>query len=154
MGAFPLLGIDRSSWNEEHEKDLVALKARERHDPFSGWFTESFIPAFHHIVGSKFKVYYEPFSRCNVAHISKRPVSEHLGSGLFEYDETAMQMIARVLTTVVASILPLCSVIILYVVQSNGLRLGIIVILSAIFSLALALMTNARKIEIFAATSA
>jgi hypothetical protein len=58
------------------------------------------------------------------------------------------------MTTVVASLLPLCSVIVLYVVQSNGLRLGIIVILSACFSLALALMTNARKIEVFAATSA
>jgi len=54
----------------------------------------------------------------------------------------------------VASLLPLCSVIILYVVQANGLRLGIVVVLSAIFSLALSLMTNARKIEIFAATSA
>jgi hypothetical protein len=59
MGAFPLLGIDRTSWNKEHEKDLVALRARERHDPFSGWFTERFIPAFHHIVGSKFKVHSE-----------------------------------------------------------------------------------------------
>jgi uncharacterized protein DUF6594 len=88
------------------------------------------------------------------ADLIKRPVSEDLGSGLFEYDETTMQMIARVATTVVASVLPLCSVIILYVVQSNGLRLGIIVLLSAVFSLALALMTNSRKIEIFAATSA
>jgi hypothetical protein len=58
------------------------------------------------------------------------------------------------MTTVVASLLPLCSVVVLYVVQSNGLRLGIIVVLSACFSLALALMTNARKIEVFAATSA
>jgi len=63
-------------------------------------------------------------------------------------------MIARLLSTVIASILPLCSVVILYLVKANGLRLGIIVVLSACFSLALALMTNARKIEIFAATSA
>jgi hypothetical protein len=65
-----------------------------------------------------------------------------------------VKRIVRVVTTVVASILPLCSVIILYVVQSNASRLGIIVLLSALFSLALALMTDSRKIEIFAATSA
>lgn len=63
-------------------------------------------------------------------------------------------MISRLISTVIASVLPLCSVIGLYVVTSNGLRLGMIVLLSACFSLALALMTTARKIEIFVATSA
>jgi hypothetical protein len=88
------------------------------------------------------------------ANIFESPISETLGSGLYEYKETTMHKIARVTTTVVASILPLCSVVVLYLVQSNATRLGIIVVLSALFSLALSLMTNSRKIEIFAATSA
>jgi len=82
------------------------------------------------------------------------PVSTNLGAGLYQYDETTLGIIVRVITTVIASILPLCSVVVLDVVQTNGLRLGIIVILTALFSLALSLMTSARKIEIFAATCA
>jgi hypothetical protein len=84
----------------------------------------------------------------------KRPVSEHLGEGLYEYNDTTLRSLGRIAMTVIASILPLCSVVILYVVRSNGLRLGIIIILSALFSLSLALMKTARNIEIFAATSA
>jgi hypothetical protein len=56
MGAFPLLGIDKDSWNCENENDFVAIKARPRSDAFSNWFTEKFVPAYHHILGEKFKV--------------------------------------------------------------------------------------------------
>jgi hypothetical protein len=63
-------------------------------------------------------------------------------------------MIAFIIAAVVASVLPLCSVIMLSLLQSKTLQLGSIVALSSGFSLALALMTNARQIEIFAATSA
>jgi hypothetical protein len=65
-----------------------------------------------------------------------------------------LHKVGRIATTMIASILPLGSIIILYVVENNAVRLGIIVVLTALFSLALALMTNSRTIEIFAATSA
>lgn len=42
----------------------------------------------------------------------------------------------------------------LYIVQSNKIRLVMIGVFSAAFSLALAVMTNARRIEVFAATAA
>jgi hypothetical protein len=73
---------------------------------------------------------------------------------MYEYDDSTLKMIAFVITAVVASILPLCSVIMLSLVQSKTLQLGSIVVLSSSFSVALALMTNARQIEVFAATSA
>lgn len=56
MGAFPLLGIDKDSWNCENENDFVAIKARPQSDAFSNWFTEKLVPAYHHILGEKFKV--------------------------------------------------------------------------------------------------
>jgi hypothetical protein len=65
-----------------------------------------------------------------------------------------LKLVLGTLTTVVSSILPISSVVVLYFVRSNGLQLGMLVVFSAIFSFALALMTNARKVEIFAATSA
>jgi hypothetical protein len=55
---------------------------------------------------------------------------------------------------VAAALLPVLSIVVLYVVNSDGLKLGIIVLFSAVFALVLALMTNARRIEIFAATAA
>jgi hypothetical protein len=138
MGSFPLYGLDRKSWDPTYEWDLAALCSRKAPDPFSQWVSDRVIPTFHHIIGSKYRA----------------PVSEDIGSGIYEYNDSTIAFIAHIATTVVASVIPLSSVVILYVVKSNGLRLGIIALLSALFSLALALMTNARKIEIFAATSA
>jgi hypothetical protein len=151
MGAFPLVGMDRNAWSKDFETDLIALSPREKHDSFSEWVTEKFIPAFHNRIGEKFKVS-KGISRLTRADQFKRPIEE--GGGLYNYEETLLHKICRIATTVIASILPLCSIIILYVVENNAVRLGVIVLLTALFSLALALMTNSRTIEIFAATSA
>jgi hypothetical protein len=134
MGSFPLYGLDRNSWDKDHERDLLALSDRTTGDPFSQWFTNKAIPSFHHLLGKRFKT----------------PVSD----GVYDYNDSIIVWIGNVLSTVVASMLPLGSIVILYFVTSNGLRLTIIAILSACFSLALAVLTTARKIEIFAATSA
>lgn len=56
MGNFPLLGIDRHSYSEQYEKDLVAIRARSAPDFFSRWFTCGLIPKWHSAVGEKFKV--------------------------------------------------------------------------------------------------
>lgn len=73
---------------------------------------------------------------------------------MYNYEATLLSTILNITTTVVASLLPLCSVIMLYFAPSNALRLGLLVLVSALFSLALILMTNAKRIEVFAATSA
>lgn len=56
MGNFPLLGLDRDAWDEAHEDDLVALRARSRDDVFSSWVAETLVPTFHRWVGKRFKV--------------------------------------------------------------------------------------------------
>ncbi|KAH8899111.1 hypothetical protein GQ53DRAFT_817312 [Thozetella sp. PMI_491] len=56
MGCFPLLGLDKDAWNIEHEQDLVAMKARVAPDVLSKWFTEKFVPRYHHLVGRLYKV--------------------------------------------------------------------------------------------------
>jgi hypothetical protein len=97
--------------------------------------------------------YIQPFAPGHPLKTPESPTSGDLGIGLYNYREPLMASILRILTTVVASLLPLCSVILLYCAQSNTLRLILIVVASAVFALALSLMTNARKIEVFAATS-
>jgi hypothetical protein len=138
MGSFPLLGIDGDSWNEEHERDLVSLWSRRPPDVFSRWLSESVVPTFHRVAGAKFK----------------QPLPGNLGSGVFEYSDKTIRQVTRFTSTLIASAIPLMSVAILYTVKSNIMRLGIITVLSSLFSMALSLMTNARGIEGFAATSA
>ncbi|KAK9769780.1 putative DUF6594 domain-containing protein [Seiridium cardinale] len=140
MGNFPLIGPDRSSWCLRYEKDLVAIKARPLPDIFSRWLNFDMLPRWHQLFGGKLK--------------KPTDVEAGVGLGIYEYDDTVLAATARIFTTVVASMLPLCSIIVQYFVRGDILRLGLIVVASALFALALALMTNARMIEIFAATSA
>lgn len=56
MGNFPLLGLDRKTWDEEYENDLLALRARPAGGMFSSWVAETLVPLFHRFVGEKLKV--------------------------------------------------------------------------------------------------
>ena len=61
---------------------------------------------------------------------------------------------ADLITTVISSVLPIASVIILYFVHSKLARLGVVAGFTALFSLTLGTMTASRRVEIFAATAA
>jgi hypothetical protein len=143
MGNYPLLGIDRNSYDPDNDTDLIAVKARSTPDVFSRWLTYYLVPKWHDAVGSK---------------MTKRgfqdPEKTKIGEGICEYKDNVLVAVVRVTTTVVASLLPMVSVVALFFVHSYSLRLGVIVLASGFFSLVLQLMTNARKIEVFAATAA
>jgi hypothetical protein len=137
-GAFPLFGIDGDSWEPRNERDLISLKPEKPSDLFSKWLSDTLIPSYHRNIGRR----------------SKRPVSPELGGGMFEYSDKTIRQTTRFVSTTLASVIPLLSVAILYTVRSNILRLGIITVLSTLFSVTVSLTTNARGIEVFAATSA
>ncbi|XMA12641.1 hypothetical protein WAI453_005432 [Rhynchosporium graminicola] len=134
MGSFPLLGLDRDAWDVKTENDIIAIKPRETPDIFSRWFAESFIPRYHRVFGQRYR----------------KELPDNVGSGIYHYRESSLASAFRILVTVMASLLPICSVVALFLVESDGLRLGLIAIFSACFSLALALMTRARPVEVFA----
>lgn len=136
MGNFPLLGLDRTTWDKDHETDLVALRPRRQSDFFSNWVIENIVPKFHHFIGARFKT------------------PDPLSSGLFTYDDNTLLMITFCVITTIASTLPILSVVLLYYVQSDTARLWLAMMLCACFTLVLGLMTNARRIDIFATTAA
>ncbi|KAK7985822.1 hypothetical protein PG988_003444, partial [Apiospora saccharicola] len=138
MGYFPLVGADRNSYSENHERDLVAVKARSAPDPFTRWFNDGLVATWHGWFGR------------NV----KDQTELGIGRGIYEYNDDWLAGVARVIATVVASLLPTVSVVIQYFIHDDLIKLYLIVLASAIFALALATMTNARMVEIFAATSA
>lgn len=72
----------------------------------------------------------------------------------FEYSDKRVLRVANILGSVISSALLVCSVIALAFVKNVFVRLGIVAAFTQMFSLALVLITNARKVEIFAATAA
>lgn len=56
MGTFPLLGLDKDAWDKRNQDDLIAIKPRSTPDTLSRWLTEKLVPAYHHVLGKKFKV--------------------------------------------------------------------------------------------------
>jgi hypothetical protein len=57
MGAHPLLGTDRMSWDAQNEGDLAALMPRRAHDRFSQWFIDSLVPKLDRMFHRKYKVH-------------------------------------------------------------------------------------------------
>lgn len=75
-------------------------------------------------------------------------------SKLWYYSSERMQRVNMALVTVISSLTPLSSIIILSTVKNMAARLGIVCAFTLSFSLVLALATGARRVEIFAATAA
>jgi hypothetical protein len=59
-----------------------------------------------------------------------------------------------VVGAIISSILPTIVILVLYFVKRMIVRIGLVIIFTAIFSIALAIFTAARKVEIFSATAA
>lgn len=138
MGGYPLADIDRNAWSTPNAPDIVALRDQSNIDIFSNWYCERLIPFFHSICGRMFK----------------KPVEWDPESGLSNYSDTAVATVLDLFGTVISSLLPVSSIAVLYTVTAMSHRLGIVAGFTALFSLALAVTTNARRVEIFAATTA
>ena len=71
----------------------------------------------------------------------------------FLSDEKVTQLV-RLLAISLSSVLPIVSIVVLYVIKHAAVRLGAIIIFSILCSLALATLTNARNNEILGTTAA
>jgi hypothetical protein len=137
MGNFPLRGPDQNAWAPENNYDLLAIQRRSSRDPFSHWISTAFIPYLHRKFLNRFK----------------KPLPEDPESEICLYEDGKVAMVMNILSTVVASMLPIASIVILYFVHNTLDRLVIAVAFTGLFALCLALTTRARRVEIFAATS-
>ncbi|KAG4426053.1 hypothetical protein IFR04_000760 [Cadophora malorum] len=117
---------------------MVALQGPTIDDVFTAWISESAIPAFHKLWG----------------RFCKEPESdEHLRNTVL-YSDSSLIRITKLLTTVLACLIPVVSIIILYTVDRMSKRLGIIGAFTATFSFFIGLVTSASLADIFAATAA
>ena len=73
---------------------------------------------------------------------------------MVRYEDSKLLRVANLLSTLISSALPVGSILALNYIDRMIIRLVVIGIFTMIFSLVLSLITNARKVEVFAATTA
>lgn len=127
QGDFPLLGRDQWAW--DNPNDLVSLQKQIPNGPFSYVLLYKIVPFVYSWVGSD-------------------------SSGNREISHSCLLAVVDVIGCLVASLLPLSSILALYFIKDELCRLLSIVAFTAIFCLAVLALTKARLIEVFAATSA
>ena len=70
------------------------------------------------------------------------------------YSNGKIRNMVRLLAVIGSSVLPILSIVVLYVIPSANARLGCIVAFSSLCSAMLATLSNAKNVEIIAATAA
>ncbi|KAF4823574.1 hypothetical protein CGCSCA5_v001689 [Colletotrichum siamense] len=74
-------------------------------------------------------------------------------SGHISYDHHFIRRISNLGTTIVACVTPVLTIFVLNIVPSTNLRILVTLIFTAVFALLIATFSNAKKVEIFAATA-
>lgn len=140
MGSLALVGDDAMTWGSMRDPkgyavDLVALRPRRDEDPFTKWFAES-------TVNSLFRLGCDRF---------KRPSRVH---GVVGLEDSTVFRVSSWITSIIASLIPIASIIVLYSVGSMKARLGIIAGFNLLISTCLSVFTSAKRSEVFAVTAA
>jgi len=86
-------------------------------------------------------------------HASKKE-SFDLESNIFLYRDSYFHLIANVIGTLISSLIPIASIVVLCFITEMPMRLAMVGLFTAIFSIALSLVTSGTRVEIFAATAA
>jgi hypothetical protein len=135
-----LIEDDAHTWGSVPEpgsyaRDLIALRPRVREDPFSHWVAKNAIVSL---------------VRCGCARFRK-PSGLH---GLVGYKDTTIFKITSWMTSMLASVIPVLSVVILNRVSSITTRLALIGAFNILMSICLSAFTTAKRSEIFTITTA
>ena len=139
MGNSFLRGRESRIWAGRAPREMITLAQREmERDPFSTWLSTWLVDIYDRLYGNR----------------RKEPIAGDPDSGIVEYEDTRLTTISNAVGVIFASLVPTVSVLVLYFIKDMLVRIGLLVVFTAVFSAALALFTSARKIEIFSAIAA
>jgi len=132
-------GDDREIWglpddSEVYAPDLIGVCPREPADPFSRWVSENAIYLF----------------RCGLGRL-KKPDKHH---GRRVYYDTTVLRVTSWITSILASLLPIASILILLHLDSLKMKLWVIGAFNVLLSVCLRTLTEAKRAELFAVTAA
>jgi VIT1/CCC1 family predicted Fe2+/Mn2+ transporter len=130
-------GSEARLW-EDTKSAFVAIKSSAgEQDTFTCLFTKLFTGVYHRIWGESTTL--------------GTVVDEE--SGLMSYDESKINLCSQIFTTIISSILPVLTILVLYIIHSTYWRIAASIVFTALFSAFLAIFSTARRVEIFAATA-
>ena len=142
MNSGPLIlpGPDGAIWGsvaapKSYSSDLITLCPRQKEDPFSSWVSKTALL-------NMFRCGCDRFKKTSRKH------------GVVGYMDTTVLRITQWVTSILASLLPIASIILLYCVHPMPARLGIIAGFNILLSISLIGFTGAKRSEVFAVTAA
>ncbi|KAH3943301.1 hypothetical protein HBI56_128050 [Parastagonospora nodorum] len=139
MGPNEMKGRDSTSWGDcdtptDHPPDLIAVHPRKKEDLFSHIVAEKGVHLF----------------KCGLGRITKG--NKHVGHRIY-YDSTVLKM-TFLLTSAMAALIPIASILVLVRVKTLNTQLWIIAALNILISVCLTFFTEAKRTDVFAVNAA
>ncbi|KAL4983965.1 hypothetical protein BDW68DRAFT_181096 [Aspergillus falconensis] len=126
--------------NDEERGDLVALSGRyENVDLLTNWVFRVVVPLY-----DRFIVYFRQVIG----------TGKDIETGPVYYDDEEIIRATRITSIITSSVIPASSMLVLYLVNNMITRLIIIVVYNIGFSIIIGLLAKARRVEVFAASTA
>ncbi|KAL9081586.1 MAG: hypothetical protein Q9159_007234 [Coniocarpon cinnabarinum] len=123
-------------YQNSNQEDLITLAPPDKQqDPFTSFIEGRLLDAYHLIWGHRRGI--------GISNTTFR-----------DYGKARLERLSRSISAVVASLLPTLAILILYFIQRMLVRIGLVIVFTSMFSLALAFFTAGSTAEIFAATAA
>jgi len=134
-----LEGEDRTTWGSldkqnHYASDLIAIDPRKKEDDFSRFISENAVHLF----------------KCGLGRLTKG--DKDLGKRVY-YDSTVLKVTSWI-TCILASMLPIASVLVLVHLELLKTKLWVIAAFNILTSVCLRTLTEAKRAEIFAVTAA
>jgi hypothetical protein len=120
-----------------HDLVVLSCSSKER-DQFAEFMNDSLLSSFHHNIGQKLK----------------NPIPESKIHDTWEYQQKIFVVLGNVICMALSALVPSISIFILCFLKSMVARLGVITAMSFVFSIVMTFIVQARRVEVFAATTA
>jgi hypothetical protein len=131
-----IVGTDKDTWSDaNNQDDFIALVPPPEFDYLTQWMIKAFLGIFHRFFGRYLKA------------------SPNSDPAVPNYSDDRLRLPASIMSTVLSSLLPLASIVVLYLVHDMTKRLVIVGVFTTAFSVLLALLTDIKRSENFAATA-
>jgi len=156
MGNVYLAGDDKDVWFKTAREDLLTVWRPDSAFSVTSTLSSKIIYIYHSLIGARVHVglvalasfcYYSVLITSQAAD-----GRDYLRNSVVYQDDKAFKLLKAV-ATLMASMLPIVGIIVLYQIKEMPLRLGVIAIFTATFSLCLNLITTATVKDIFQATA-
>ncbi|KAL9038326.1 MAG: hypothetical protein Q9214_005323, partial [Letrouitia sp. 1 TL-2023] len=133
-----LTGYEAETWAENKKEQYMCLKPpTAENDPFTRYTSNVLVGLYHRLLGQ---------SLGTGENLDK-------ATGHTSYSSPSISKTSNVITTILASLLPVLTIFVLNQLSSTNLRIGITALFTATFSFMITLFSSAKRVEIIMATA-